>query len=55
MKLNSWVASAKLDIPKERKMSRLKFSTEHIVLTEDEWDCVPFSYESKFYLFCSDG
>ena len=48
--LNSQVASTKPYISKKNKMSRLKFATEHI-WTEEHWDCVHFSDESKFNLF----
>ena len=53
--LNSRVASTKPYISKKNNMSRLKFSTEHIILTEEQWDCVYFSDESKFNLFGCDG
>ena len=35
-------------------MSRLKFNTKHVVWTEEQWDCVYFSDESKFDLFGCD-
>ena len=40
---------------KKNKMSRLKFATEHVIWTEEQWDCVPFSNESKFNQFDCDG
>ena len=49
--LNSQVASTKPYISKKNKMSWLKFTTEHIILTEEQWDFVLFSDESKFNLF----
>ena len=36
------------------KMSRLKFAIEHIIWTEEQWDCIHFSEESKFNLFSCD-
>ena len=36
-------------------MSSLKFATEHVVWTEEQWDYVYFSDESKFNLFGCDG
>ena len=42
-------------ISKKNKISRLKFATEHNILTEGQWDCVHLSYESKFNLFGCDG
>ena len=41
-------------ISKKNKTSRLNFATEHIVWTEELWDCVPFINESKFNLFRCD-
>ena len=35
-------------------MSQLKFATEHVRWTEEQWDCVYFSDESKFNLFGCD-
>ena len=52
--LNSRVASMKPYISKKNKMSRLKFATEHVIWTEEQWDCVHFSDESKFNLFSCD-
>ena len=45
----------KLYISKKNKMSLLKFATEHVIWTEEQWDCVHFSGESKFNLFGCDG
>ena len=53
--LNSWVASMKPYISKKNKMSQLKFAIEHIIWTEEQQDCVPFSNWSKFNLFGCDG
>ena len=53
--LKSRVASTKPYISKNIKMSRLKFSTEHVIWTEEQWDCVQFSDELKFNLFGCDG
>ena len=47
MYLNSQVASTKPHISKKQnKMSRLKFATKHVIWTEEQRDCVPFSDES---------
>ena len=56
-KINSGsrVASTKSCSSKNNKMSRLKFATEHVIWTEEQWDCIPFSDESKFNLFGFDG
>ena len=35
-------------------MSRLKFVLEHVIWTEEQWDCIHFSDESKFNLFSCD-
>ena len=51
-KLNSRVSSTKAYI-KKNKMSWLKLSTEHVIWTEEQLDCVHFSNESK--LFGCDG
>ena len=53
--LNNWVVSTKPYISKKNKMSWLKFATEHVIWTEEQWDCVHFSKESKFNLFGYDG
>ena len=36
-------------------MNRLKYATEHVIWTEEHWDCFHFSDESKFNLFGCDG
>ena len=36
-------------------MNRLKFATEHVIWTEEQWVCVYFSDESKFNHFGCDG
>ena len=36
-------------------MSRLKFANEHVIWTEEQWDCIHFSDESKFNLFSCDS
>ena len=38
-------------ISKKNIMSRLKFATEHVIGTEEQWNCVHFSDESKLNLF----
>ena len=53
--LKSRVDSTKPYISKKNKMSRLKFATEHVIWTDEQWDCVLFSEESKFNLFGCDG
>ena len=52
--LNSQVASMKPYISKKNKMSQLKFDAEHVIWTEEEWNCVHFSDESKFNPFGCD-
>ena len=42
-------------ISKKNQKVRLDFATEQILLTEEQWKMVPFSDESKFNLFWSDG
>ena len=42
-------------ISKKNQKVRLDFATEHIMWTEEQWNIVPFSEESKFDLFGSDG
>ena len=42
-------------ISKKNKKVRLDFATEHIVWTDEQWNMVHFSDESKFNLFGSDG
>ena len=45
----------KLFISKKNQEVRLYFATEHIVWTEEQWNMVDFSDESKFNLFGSDS
>ena len=47
--LKSWVAFIKPYILKRAKMSWLKFVTEHIIWTEERWDCAHFSDESNLF------
>ena len=42
-------------ISKNNKMSWLRFAIKHVILTEEQWDCVHFSDESKFKPFGCDG
>ena len=42
-------------ISKENQKVCLEFATKHIVCTEEQWNMVHFSDESKFNLFGSDG
>ena len=44
-KINSYsrVAFTKPYISKKNKMNRLKFATEHVIWTEEQWDCIHFS------------
>ena len=53
--MNSWAASTKPYISKKNKMIWLKFATEHVIWTDEQWECVHFSNESKFNLFSCDG
>ena len=52
---NSRVASTKPYISNKNKMGRLKFATEHVIWTDEQWDCAHFNDESKFHLFACDG
>ena len=52
--MNCRVASLKPYIFKKNKMSWLEFAIEHTTWTEELWDCVHFSDESKFNLFGCD-
>ena len=52
--LNSWVASTMPYISKKNKMNQLKFATENVILTDEQWDCVHFSSESNLNLFNCD-
>ena len=42
-------------ISKKNQKVRLDFATEYILWTEEQWNMVHFSDESKFNLFGSDG
>ena len=42
-------------ISKKNQKVHLDYTTERIVWTEEQWNMVHFSYESKFNLFGSDG
>ena len=53
--LFSRVPSTKPFISNKNQRSRKKFATEHVTWTEEQWDYVHFSDESKFNLFGSDG
>ena len=33
----------------------MEFAPEHIILIEEQWDCIYFSDELKFNLFACDG
>ena len=37
------------------QISRLKFAAEHVIWTEEQWDCVHLSDESKINLFVCEG
>ena len=54
-KLVAWIACRKPLISKKNQKVRLDFTTEYIVRTEEQWNMVHFSDESKFNLFGSDG
>ena len=54
-KLVAWIPCHKPLISKKKQKVRLDFTTEHIVWTEEQWNIVHFSDESKFILFRSDG
>ena len=43
MNLNNRVASTKRYISETIKISRLKFATEHVKWSEEQWDCIHFS------------
>ena len=53
--LNSRVATTNPSISKKNQLSRLKIATEHVIWTEEQWECIHFSDESKFNLFGWDG
>ena len=42
-------------ISKKNQKIRFDFATEHILWTEEQWNMVHFSDESKFNLFGSGG
>ena len=42
-------------ISKKNQKVCLDFASEHIVWTEEQWNMVHFSDDSKFYFFPSDG
>ena len=46
--------STKPFISKKNQLARKKFAIEHVTWTENQWNCVYFSDESKFNLFGSD-
>ena len=51
----AWIPCHKTLISKKNQKVRLDFTTEHILWTEEQWNMVHFSDESKFNLFGSDG
>lgn len=53
--LHDRVPVSKPLISKKNKNKRLKFAQEHVIWTDQQWDRVYFSDESKFNLFGSDG
>ncbi|GFT06165.1 transposable element Tc1 transposase [Trichonephila clavipes] len=52
---NGRVARKKPLIGKRNRVQRLKFAKEHILKPQQFWNEVPFSDESKFNIFGSDG
>ena len=54
-KLVARIPCRKPFISKKNQKVRLIFATEHILWTEEQWNMVRFSDESKFNLFGSDG
>ena len=50
----AWVSCHKPFISKKNQRVRFEFATEHFVWTEEQWNMVRFSDESKFNLFGSD-
>ena len=42
-------------ISKKNQKLRLDFTTEHILWTEEQWNRIHFSDESRFNLFVPDG
>ena len=55
VKLAARIPCRKPLISKKNQKVRSDFPTEHIVWTEEQWDIVHFSDESKFNLFGFDG
>ena len=53
-KLVAWIPCRKPLILKKNQKVRLDFTTDHIVWTEEQWNMVYLSDESKFNLFGSD-
>ena len=53
-KLVAWIPGCKPLISKKNQKVHLDFATEHILWTEEQWNMVHFSDESKFNLFGSD-
>ena len=49
------ISCCKALISKKNQKVRLDFATKHIAWTEEQWNMVHFSDESKFYLFGPDG
>ena len=54
-KLVALIPCCKPFISKKNQKVRLDFATEYILWTEEQWNMVHFSDESKFNLFGSDG
>ena len=54
-KLVAWIPCHKPLISKKNRKVHLRFTTEHILWTEEQWNMFHFSDESKFSLFGSDG
>ena len=54
-KLVAGISCRKPLVSKKNQKVHLNFATEHIVWTEEQWNMVHFSDESKFNLFEFDG
>ena len=54
-KLVAWIPCCKPLVSKKNQTVCLDFATEHFLWTEEQWNMVHFSDESKFNLFGSDG
>ena len=54
-KLVAQIPCHKPSILKKNQKIHLDFATEYILWTEEQWNMVHFSDESKFVLFGSDG